>query len=118
MGESLDLTLRNLENAVILDIQGELTKPTESQLISAIDTLHLSEGHTLLLNLTEVNYINSAGIALLIRLVRQTQSKKYRAAAYGVSSHYQKLFRMVGLSDFLDIYPDEYAAMQRVKSSI
>jgi len=58
------------------------------------------------LNFCAVDYINSSGIDLLIRLVRQARDKSLTVPANDVSEHYQKIFQMVGLTIYFYSYPD------------
>lgn len=58
---------------------------------------------TLLLDFTEVDYINSAGIALLIKLLRGTRAAGTTVRVIGLSDHYRRIFRMVGLTQYLEI---------------
>lgn len=69
----------------------------------------------LVLNFTQVPYMNSAGIALLIRLSRSSKKAGIHTLAFGLSSHYQKLFRMVGLTESIMLLPDEHAVLRRVE---
>lgn len=117
MNKALQIEVRPFEHGSILHMQGHLTKQAEE----AIRPLYQKEPDNsekrnyLLLDFTDVPYINSAGIALLIRLVRSRLKGNVHSFAYGLSPHYQKLFRMIGLSDYLVIYPDEYTVMARVE---
>lgn len=70
----------------------------------------------MVLNFTGVPYINSLGIALLIRLVRTTAKAGNQTFAYGITPHYQKLFLMVGLTEYMMVYPDEYSILQRIEA--
>lgn len=103
---------------MILDMRGDLTKQGEEQVLSLCSwESGLPDGKRyVILNLTDVFYINSAGIAVMIRLTRTGLKSGFHIFAYGISAHYQKLFRMVGLSEHLLIYPDEYAILQRIES--
>lgn len=116
MNSEFSAALRPFPYGYVLDISGDLTKSSEEVL------LHLNPweqglgkgGRFLVINFRDVPYINSAGIALLIRIVRAGLKGGYETFAYGLSSHYQKLFRMIGLTEHMMIYPDEYAIMQRI----
>jgi anti-anti-sigma factor len=111
---------RTFDEYCILDMKGDLTKQSEEPLLSLKHWNIPSPEHKryVILNFTEVPYINSMGIAILIRIVRGGIQANYQAFAYGLSSHYEKMFRMVGLTQHLVIYPDEYAILQRIQSSI
>ncbi len=57
----------------------------------------------MLLDFSKVEYINSSGIALLIGLVREARKHGGAVRARGLSEHYRKIFRMVGLSEYVQI---------------
>lgn len=118
MEQALEVTVRSFDRGMIIDMDGDLTKSAEEALLrrrnweEGLD----GENNVLVLNFTRVPYINSSGIAVLIRIVRAGWKGGYQTFAYGVSPHYQKLFRMVGLTEYMMIYPDEYSVMQRIES--
>jgi len=110
-------TLRETERYTLLTLSGDLTKQAEETLFGLRSWQDgLEDGKPfLLIDFAEVPYINSAGIALLIRLVRLGRKAGYRSFAFGVSGHYQKLFRMVGLTEYMAIYPSEHAVAERLE---
>lgn len=117
MDNQFEVKVRPFEYGIILDLTGDMTKLSEEALLglrgweAGLD----NEGKYVILNFTRVPYINSAGIAVLIRIVRAGLKGKFRAFGYGITPHFQKLFRMVGLTEYLMIYPDEYAVLQRIE---
>jgi anti-anti-sigma factor len=117
MDNLLRIGIRNTEEAVILDIEGDLSKQSEEELLGLIPWNEGLPGGRkyLIVNFTGIPYINSLGIAVLIRIVRAGAKGGYQTFAYGVNAHYQKLFRMVGLTEYMMIYPDEYAIEQRIE---
>jgi stage II sporulation protein AA (anti-sigma F factor antagonist) len=116
MEQTFVIRARLTETAEILDLSGDLTRNAEEALMNWRSWHEgLEDGRKwLVLNFRNVGYVNSGGIALLIRLTRTGFKAGYRTFAIHVSSHYQKLFRMVGLMDSMMIYPDEYSVMQRI----
>jgi anti-anti-sigma factor len=108
---------RTFETGVVITLTGDLTKASEPILLGDFewDKGLGNNKRYLVLNLTGINYISTAGMALLIRLSRTGRKAGYHTFACGVSPHYQKLFRMVGLTEYIMIYPDEYAAFQRIE---
>lgn len=118
MDTHFQVRLRSFERGIILDMNGDMTKLAEEEMLGqrSWETGLGASGPYLILNFTNVPYINSAGIAVLIRIVRAGMKGGFRTFAYGISPHFQKLFRMVGLTEYLMIYPDEYAVLQRIES--
>jgi anti-sigma B factor antagonist len=65
----------------------------------------------LLLDFSDVDYINSTGIALIVGILAETRMRGREVAAYGLSDHYREIFMITRLSDFMNIYEDEGAAL-------
>ena len=55
------------------------------------------------LDFNDVPYINSTGIALIVRLLGDARRDGVTVAAVGLSEHYRELFRITRLSDYLQI---------------
>jgi len=118
MNSMLELSVVPFESGLSMTLKGDLDHQAEQKIRSVLDWAEgLGDGRRyLILNLHEVNYINSAGMALLIRIARAGRRNHYHTFICGASAHYQKLFRMVGLTEYVMLYPDEYAAMQRIEA--
>lgn len=110
MNSELIIGERPFQGGLILDLEGDLTKQAENELLKDLGgDRGLTDGQALALNLTRVAYMNSSGLALLIRLAQACLQAGVVLFAYGVSAHYQKMFRLIGLTELIVIDPDEYA---------
>lgn len=115
MTSELVIKERSFSNGVILDLQGDVTKTAEEKLLHWRNwSDEASAGLRVVFNFTDVPYINSAGIAILIRIAQAAGKSGIMLYAFGVSNHYQKMFRLIGLNEFIMIFPDEYSLMQRL----
>jgi anti-anti-sigma factor len=65
-----------------------------------------------LLNFAAVDYINSTGIALIVAILAKARSDKIALQTCGLTEHYQELFRITRLSDFIPVFPDEESALR------
>lgn len=63
-----------------------------------------------MLDFAGVDYINSAGLALIIGLVRRCRKSGRPVGALYLSGHYRKIFQMVGLNDYITVLDSEDAA--------
>ncbi|MCL6517857.1 STAS domain-containing protein [Alicyclobacillus sp.] len=113
MGQA-GITRRVRDGLLILQLTGELSGDEVDAFPSAPWTEVEPEHRTVLFDMTRLTYVNSAGIALLIRWVRETRRHGMRTYAFGVSPHYQKIFRIVGLTSYMELFPDEYSAVEIV----
>jgi anti-sigma B factor antagonist len=56
-----------------------------------------------ILDFDHVDYINSTGIALIVRLLAEARRDHREVIAVGLSDHYREIFRLTRLSDYLTI---------------
>src|SRR3712207_9112669 len=78
---------------------------------SAYAEAEAKDPEAIILNFAEVDYINSAGIFLITRLLAKARASKRRLLAYGLSDHYLEIFNITRLSDFVGVFPDEESAL-------
>ena len=57
-------------------------------------------------------YINSGGIAILIGIASESRKNEQTIRMTGLSSHFQKIFNMVGLTKYTEIFPTEELALK------
>ena len=55
------------------------------------------------LDFSGVDYINSTGIALIVAVLAKARAQKRVIRALGLSPHYQHIFEITRLSDFIEI---------------
>lgn len=63
----------------------------------------------LTLDFHDVGYINSTGIALVVRLLADARRDGRTIRAVGLTPHYREIFRITRLSDFMDIVEGDAA---------
>ncbi len=98
----------------VLDIKGDITAFSESSLEEAYHKANAQGAVQIVLNIEKEAYINSGGIAVLIQILSQTQRNSQHVAIAGISEHFQKIFKMVGITKFAEIYDSPEAAMQKL----
>lgn len=117
MDSELHITERVAADCVTLDLNGQLTRLSEQTLLEWRDWASgLGGASALALNFANVVVINSAGIALLIRLSQYAQTGGFSLYAYGISAHYRKIFRLVGLTELIAVFPDEPSLVQYLRN--
>lgn len=110
----LKTKIRYQTDVAIIDLVGEINTETETILNRAYIEASSQKAQTILLNLSEVKYITSAGIALLVDLLRRARQTGHKLVAFGLSRHYHEIFRMMHLTDFINIFPDEATALKQI----
>ena len=103
---------RLVGRAAILDLEGDLTHEGEAPILRALHDPQVSACPLILLNFAAVGYINSAGISLLVGLLSEIHPSERALLICCLSPHYQKIFRMVGLTGFIRVFETEAAALE------
>ena len=111
LDDELEVSTRTEENVTIIDLKGDVTTFADAKITDAYRTASAAGARNLVLNFRRSDYINSAGIAILIRIVTEVNRAGQKLAMSGLNDHFQKIFRMVGLSQYADIYDDEAQAV-------
>jgi anti-anti-sigma factor len=114
--DELNVTTRERDGVAVIDLVGDVTTFAEEKINAAYREVTNRNARYVLLNFRQNDYINSAGIAILIGIVTEVNRNNQKLAVSGLSSHFQKIFRMVGLAQYAEIYQDEDEAVQGLKS--
>jgi anti-anti-sigma factor len=108
--------VRHLPGAAVVDLAGDVDARAERDLDLAYAEATATqpagqEAPAIVLNFAGVSYINSTGIALLVALLGRARGDYRQVRAFGLSDHYQEIFEITRLIDFMPTYPDERAAL-------
>ena len=95
--------------AGIVDIRGDVTAGSEEVLMSAYD--EAGDAKAIVLNFTELSYMNSGGIGLLVTLLVRVNRRSQRLLAFGLSEHYRQIFELTRLDEAVGIHDNEPDAL-------
>jgi anti-anti-sigma factor len=109
--KQLEAKVRHQDGVAIIDMQGEIDAFGEQELNRAYSEAEKENPPTILLNFSSVDYINSTGIALIVSLLAQARKAHRRLLVYGLSQHYQEIFEITRLADFMNVFQDEESAL-------
>ena len=112
---TFDANVRSQGNIATIDLVGEINAFAEEALNQAYTEAERYAPSHIVLNFTKVHYINSTGIALIVSLLSRTRKSNRQLAVYGLSDHYQEIFQITRLADFVSIFPDETSVLSAVR---
>jgi anti-anti-sigma factor len=104
-------------HAVTVDMRGEINALAENELNTAYARAVESDPTRILLNFSDVDYINSTGIALIVGVLARARKEHRAITACGLSEHYREVFEITRLADFMSIFPDEASALSGMRAS-
>lgn len=90
-------------------MRGDVDVAADEALAGAYVTAGQSGATRVVLDFTQVDYINSTGIALIVRLLAEARRDHRAVVAEGLTDHYREIFRITRLSDYLTIVDTEPA---------
>lgn len=100
-----------------LDFPRDVTAQTRDTAYDAYNILARAGVTVIGLNFENSEYLNSAGIGLVISLIEDAIQASRVVYAYGLSSHYRKLFGMVGLLDRITLVANEAEMLEKCGGS-
>lgn len=105
------VNLRQADNVAIIDLQGDVNASGEVAMREAYRSATEQGARNILFNLERAEYINTSGIAVLIGIVMEAQKADQKVLVYGVSSHYKKIFELVRLPMYVEMFDTEEEAL-------
>lgn len=112
MSESvLKVETRKQDSVAIIDLKGEVTSFADEAINSFISDAVAEGFQKIAFNFTDVSYINSSGIAILIGIVTSPVNSGVTFRVYGLTSHFKKIFRMIGLTQYVKVLGTEADAL-------
>jgi len=95
----------------VLSFTGDISSASKEAIVGAYEALDKSTHKQILLNFKGVEYLNSSGIALVIQVLLEASKSGQKIAICGLTSHFTKVFTMVGITKYASMYVDEMAAL-------
>jgi anti-anti-sigma factor len=108
---TIDTSSGSRADAVVLRLQGPLTLST---LFSLQDALQAQTAHLTILDLSQVPYIDSAGLGTVLMFYVSAEKNGRKLALAGVSERVLSLIRMTRVDTVLSMFPSVEAAEQSV----
>lgn len=106
----LDVRVVNPRTSIIR-IVGDLTAAREAALMDAYNAAAGDATRTVVLDFTELEYMNSTGIGLLVTLLVRAQRQRQRLLACGFTDHYRQILELTRLDEAIGIHRTEADAL-------
>ena len=94
----------------IVRFTGDISSASKEAVVGTYQNLPKDENKQILLDFTKVEYLNSSGIALVIQVLMEAGKSGQKVQAFGLTPHFEKVFKMVGITKYAGLHPDEAAA--------
>lgn len=100
--------------ACVIDVQGEINAQAENALTEAYNQACDLQARNIILNFSDLSYMNSSGIGLLVTMLIRANRQKQRIMAYGLSEHYRQIFELTRLDEAIVLLESEAEGLAAV----
>lgn len=111
----MDYQVRVEQEIKVIDLAGELNSTTSSPIHKAISD-ELVAGESVILNMTHVSYMSSAGIRTLLLLYRSVMESGGQIVLVGLSEDLQDTLSLTGFLEFFNTQPTLDAGLQAMRT--
>jgi anti-sigma B factor antagonist len=115
---TLTVTPRTIDTTTtILDLDGEVDVYTAPMLKEAMTRQVDGGKKNLIVNLQQVEYLDSTGLGILIGGVKRLRESQGTLKMFGASPRITRIFDITGLNAIFDVYATEQDALNARKSA-
>jgi anti-sigma B factor antagonist len=109
----MDISTREVGNATIVDVIGDITLYNSPEVRKVLlDLLKEKRRPRVIVNMTSVKYIDSAGVASLVEGLKISRDLKLSFALYGLSRTAREVMELTRLIKVFEVYNNEEEALR------
>jgi anti-anti-sigma factor len=111
----MEFSQKNVKGITVFSITGQIKISTQTQCKEYFDR-HIGENCSkpAILNMSGVGYMNSAGIGMIVESFKKFRDNGGRLVICSLVPDIVKLFEITKLDHFIEVYPDEKTAIQKL----
>jgi anti-anti-sigma factor len=110
----LEARVRRDRSTAVIDLRGEINAFGADALNTAYAEAERENPAVVLLNFVGVDYINSTGIAPIVRLLAKARAARRQLIVCGLSEHYRHIFELTRLNEAIGVYDSKAEALAAV----
>ena len=99
----MEVRVRTIRKVMVVELDGELDGKTAPEVQEKVLPL-IEPGAQVLLDMTDVPYMSSAGLRMLLSLYRQVTAKKGKVVLHGVADGIRDTMSVTGFLKFFVIH--------------
>lgn len=111
---NIDSNIDSETNTYELKVGGEVDASSSIHLDTALHQA-MEEGEKILVNLTSLEYISSAGLGVFMSILQDLENKGIKLVIYGMSDKVFDVFEILGLDQLMVIKKDKEEALAFLK---
>ncbi|MGD0426372.1 MAG: STAS domain-containing protein [Candidatus Acidiferrales bacterium] len=114
----MNISTRQSGHATVVDINGDVTLYNSPEIRKTLmDALNKKGTNRVVMNMSGVNYIDSAGVASLVEGLKLARTLKSGFALYGLNKHPREVLELTRLIKVFEIYDNETEAVNGIAAA-
>jgi anti-sigma B factor antagonist len=110
----MNLSIRTSESTRIVDISGDVDLRASPLLMKQLFEA-LKEAPKVVINLTDIRYIDSSGIAVMLEALKESQRLKRQFVLYGMNGLVHDVFKLTHVIQIFQVVETEEQALGATK---
>ncbi|MCH9610678.1 MAG: putative anti-sigma factor antagonist BtrV [Chlamydiales bacterium] len=107
----MDVVVEEKGEIIIMRVKGRLDAASSPQLEQTINSI-IDGGHfKLVLNFSDVEYLSSAGMRLMLAISKKLQNLEGKVVACSLSEDVMEVIKMAGFNQVIEFYPSEQESL-------
>ncbi len=95
----------------IIRLSGDINRRAADRLGAAFRGACATGATRIGFDFTDVGFLNSTGIALIVGILRDARNSGIVVVAWGLSDHYREIFEITRIVEFMPVHDDQNAAL-------
>lgn len=112
----MKVQMRSLDDVRIIDCSGDIDLYSSPTLRDALLAEIKPQGPSVLVNMSDVPYIDSSGIATLVEGLQLTRQTKTRFGLFGLHANARSVLELARLHKVFTIFENESEALKKIGS--
>ncbi len=109
----MKIAIREINGATVLDVSGDIDLYNSPDIRKALlDALQNKSTRRVVVNLKEVRYIDSSGVASLVEGLKKARERSLRFILFGLSNAAREVLELSRLIKVFEVYATEEEALQ------
>jgi anti-sigma B factor antagonist len=109
----MEITYKEIGDVSVVSFAGRIIYDTEEIVKKELDRIIKSKQKKIVFNLSELTYINSSGLGLLINVLKQVRANNGDIKLSNLRPELNELFRITSLNSVFDIFAEEADAQKK-----
>ena len=109
--QSLNITVESMARVELITVSGRVDSNSAGELEKAVNDIIARHEYNIVLELSGVDYMSSAGLRVLISALRTCKSKRGNVCLVAVNARVDEVLELAGIKPMFDIYENTTAAV-------